>query len=112
MINDTHSLPQQQNPNPDVSELSSATRSEHSHKLASTEDGSESILQSSDVLQDHKQAQAQLRQKPEASNTFSSRDTEPDEIGQEDVLSGLDTPPEKENKTLDIGNSLTFGHSC
>ena len=60
MINDTHSLPQQQ-PKPNVHELSPATHSEHDHKhkLTSNEEGSESILRPSDVLQDQDQNQAQ-----------------------------------------------------
>ena len=102
MIHDTHSLPQQQQPNPNVPELSSATHSEHLHlnNLAPTEDESKSILRPSVVLQDQNQTQAQLRQESEGSNRFSSQDTDR-EKKQEVILSGSDTPPEKEDKPLD-----------
>ena len=102
MINDTHSLPQNQQPNPNVPELSSATYPEHLHlnNLAPTEDESKSILRPSVVLQDRDQTQAQLRQKSEGSNRFSSQDTDR-EKKQEVILSGSDTPPEKEDKLLD-----------
>ena len=103
MINDTHNLPQQQ-PTPDVHELSPATHSEHDHKpkLTSNEEGSESTLRPSVVLQDQDQNQGQLSQKLEASNSFSSQDTEPDEKKRDGFLSGLDTSPVQEDDQLDI----------
>ena len=84
MDRDTSNLPQP-NPNsfPVVSELASATNPEqHLHKLTPVEEGGESILRSSDVLQEtkHQTAPRSESQGPRTPSTSQFAETEEKQV--------------------------------